>query len=77
MSADVARTQDRLPPGRVEPLPKGFWVGVELDAPNGKSDGEVKGVRLFSCAEKHGAVCRPSSLSPEEPAGAAADPDEM
>ena len=50
--------------GRIEPLPAGFWVGVELDEPTGKNDGEVKGVRLFTCAENCGAVARPSTLTP-------------
>ena len=65
--------------GKVEPLPKGWWAGVELDTPTGKNDGEVKGVRLFTCADNCGAVCRPSTLMPEAEveAAASADPDEM
>ena len=67
--------------GRVAPLPKGFWVGLELDQATGKNDGEVKGVRLFECESNRGAVCRPSSLAVEEltedAAAAAADADEI
>ncbi|XP_025109929.1 CAP-Gly domain-containing linker protein 3-like isoform X2 [Pomacea canaliculata] len=32
----------------------GFWFGIELDRPVGKNDGSVKGVRYFTCKEKHG-----------------------
>ena len=38
--------------GQIEPLPLGWWIGVELDDESGKNDGEVKGVRLFQCAPK-------------------------
>jgi hypothetical protein len=48
--------------GRVEPLPAGFWVGVELDTPDGRNNGEVKGVTLFQCPENHGTVSRPSDF---------------
>ena len=49
--------------GRIEPLPKGFFLGCELDEAVGKNDGEVKGVRLFQCGENKGAVLRPSTAT--------------
>jgi tubulin-folding cofactor B len=48
--------------GKIEPLPKGWWVGVELDDETGRNNGEVKGVRLFTCDANKGAVMRPSAL---------------
>eukprot|EP01084_Bolivina_argentea_P312907 541779_1 len=33
---------------------QGLFVGVELDEPNGKHDGKVKGKRYFKCRDKHG-----------------------
>ena len=61
--------------GPVEPLPKGFWVGMELDEPTGKNDGGVKGCRLFGPVEPNkGAVARPSSLKKLVPEG---DQDEL
>ncbi len=31
----------------------GTWIGVELENPNGKNDGEVQGVRYFTCARMY------------------------
>ena len=56
--------------GAIEHLPEGVWVGVELDEPLGKSDGEVKGVRIFQCAPLHGATLRASALQLVGPDGA-------
>ena len=41
----------------------GVWVGVELDEAKGKSDGEVKGTRLFTCPPSHGSVLRRTALT--------------
>ena len=49
--------------GVVAALPAGWWCGVELETASGKNDGEVKGVRLFTCAPNYGTVMRPSTLS--------------
>ena len=49
--------------GRIEPLPKGYFLGCELDEAVGKNDGEVKGVRLFQCDANKGAVLRPSTAT--------------
>lgn len=32
----------------------GIWCGIELDEPVGKNNGEVKGVRYFTCPENCG-----------------------
>ncbi|QRW00779.1 Dynein associated protein [Ceratobasidium sp. AG-Ba] len=40
----------------------GKWVGIELNAPNGKNDGSVKDVAYFSCAPNHGVFVRPSQV---------------
>uniref|UniRef100_T1J9Y0 Uncharacterized protein n=1 Tax=Strigamia maritima TaxID=126957 RepID=T1J9Y0_STRMM len=39
--------------GRTEFSP-GIWAGIELDTPEGKNDGSVKGVLYFKCAENYG-----------------------
>lgn len=42
---------------------EGIWVGVALDAPAGKNDGAVDGVRYFTCPERHGLFMRPRSVT--------------
>jgi len=32
----------------------GMWAGLELDTPDGKNDGTVKGIRYFRCESEHG-----------------------
>ena len=33
---------------------EGDWVGIELDAPEGRNSGSVQGVRYFACRPNHG-----------------------
>ncbi|KAG9126306.1 hypothetical protein FRC07_003961, partial [Ceratobasidium sp. 392] len=40
----------------------GKWVGVELNAPNGKNDGTIKDVTYFTCPPNHGVFVRPSQV---------------
>ncbi|XP_049818282.1 kinesin-like protein KIF13A isoform X3 [Aethina tumida] len=40
----------------------GTWIGVELDAPKGKNDGSVQGVKYFECKQKHGMFVRADKL---------------
>ncbi|XP_070208560.1 kinesin-like protein KIF13A isoform X2 [Littorina saxatilis] len=40
----------------------GNWIGVELDQPEGKNDGSVKGIRYFQCRNRHGIFVRPDKL---------------
>lgn len=38
------------------------WVGVELDAADGKNDGTIKGTQYFVCQPKHGCMVRVSDV---------------
>jgi len=57
--------------GEVEGLRGGgAWVGVKFDEPVGKSDGTVKGTRIFECPPNHGCFARGKNVTvgdfPEE-----------
>ncbi|KAJ5173435.1 Dynein associated protein [Penicillium capsulatum] len=41
----------------------GHWVGIELTDATGKNDGEVKGVRYFTCEPGFGMFVRPSAIA--------------
>jgi len=40
----------------------GTWIGVDLDAPTGKHDGTVQGVRYFEARPKHGIFVKSNKL---------------
>ena len=51
---------------------QGEWVGVELDAPDGKNDGTVNEVEYFKCTDKHGIFVRKVQVRVDRTAAAAA-----
>ena len=44
--------------GEIAGMPPGFWVGVTFDEPVGKSNGIVKGQKVFECADRYGGFVR-------------------
>ena len=38
-------------------------IGVELDSPNGKNNGTVKGHVYFTCKDMHGELCKPKKVA--------------
>ena len=40
----------------------GKWIGVELDSPTGRNDGNIQGQRYFECRFNHGVFVRPSQV---------------
>eukprot|EP00929_Paragymnodinium_shiwhaense_P086505 TRINITY_DN4700_c0_g1_i2.p1 TRINITY_DN4700_c0_g1~~TRINITY_DN4700_c0_g1_i2.p1 ORF type:complete len:1008 (+),score=259.82 TRINITY_DN4700_c0_g1_i2:193-3216(+) len=40
----------------------GDWTGIELDTPDGKNDGSMKGTRYFTCPPAHGLFVRPMNI---------------
>lgn len=45
--------------GKVPQAAPGWFIGIELDEPQGKNDGAVKETRYFECATSHGLFVRP------------------
>mmetsp|Transcript_82050 Transcript_82050/g.171750 ORF Transcript_82050/g.171750 Transcript_82050/m.171750 type:complete len:380 (+) Transcript_82050:56-1195(+) len=41
---------------------KGVWIGLELETPDGKNNGSVKGVKYFECVDKHGIFLKPDKV---------------
>ena len=40
----------------------GNWIGIELDAADGRNNGSVNGVVYFECAPNHGVFARPDTV---------------
>lgn len=41
----------------------GVWVGIELESPDGKNDGSVRGQRYFACRPMHGMFVKPHTVT--------------
>jgi len=48
--------------GEVPQLKGGYWVGVVFDEPVGLTNGSVKGVSYFECAESYGSFVRAKNM---------------
>lgn len=48
--------------GKIACLKPGYWVGVEFDEPVGKSNGTVKGNKVFECQPLYGGFLRPNQV---------------
>lgn len=40
----------------------GEWVGIELDRPDGKNNGELNGKVYFRCPPNHGLFCKKAQV---------------
>lgn len=64
--------------GTVQNAQPGYFVGVELDTPEGKNDGTFKENRYFQCQQGFGLFVRPNSVQVGNyPPLAEEDPDEI
>ncbi|EJW84581.1 CAP-Gly domain-containing protein [Wuchereria bancrofti] len=41
---------------------EGTWIGINLDEPNGKHNGTVKGIQYFACKPSHGIFLRANQI---------------
>lgn len=41
---------------------QGEWVGIELDRPDGKNNGELNGKVYFTCSPNHGLFCKKAQV---------------
>lgn len=48
--------------GKVPDIGNGYYVGVRLDEPVGKTTGTIKGVKYFEAGDKYGSFVRPNAL---------------
>jgi len=49
--------------GQLPDAPHDDFIGIELDAPNGKHDGQFDGARYFKCKRNHGIFVRFSKIT--------------
>ncbi len=48
--------------GRVPEIGRGYWIGVEFEAPEGKHDGSIGSVTYFEGRTGHGSFLRPNHI---------------
>ena len=49
--------------GTIDGMPPGHWVGIRFDEPVGKSDGTVKGKKVFECLARYGGFVRAHNMN--------------